>query len=145
MLYIAAVPSESAASIATSREQTVRRFFDAIRTGDAATLEEVLTPEAVTRWPQSGEQITGATGCIQVYANYPGGPPVYRIERVIGAGDVWVAELVADYGTERWYIASVIEFDGTRIARLTDWFGPQLPAPEWRRALVDPPAAAPQG
>jgi hypothetical protein len=42
----------------------------------------------------------------------------------------------ADYGDERWYIVSVIEFDGPRIARMTDYFGPKFPAPEWRREWV---------
>jgi hypothetical protein len=47
-----------------------------------------------------------------------------------------VAELVADYGAERWYAVSVIEFDGPRIARMTDYFGPSFAAPEWRRELI---------
>ena len=137
---IAAVPTEAAPSaVPGSREITLRRFFEAIHAGDTATLEAVLLPSAVTRWPQTGEQITGAMACIRVYANYPGGPPAYHVERVLGAGDVWVAELTVDYGTERWYVASVAEFEGERIARFTDWFAPQLPAPEWRRELVDAP------
>jgi hypothetical protein len=123
-----------------SRAATVKRFFEAIQAGDYATLEEVLLPDAVTIWPQSGEQVTGAMSCIRIYQNYPGGPPAYRVQRVIGHGDVWVAELVAEYDAERWYVASICEFDGDRIARLTDYFGPSLPGPEWRSQLVDPAA-----
>ena len=121
-----------------AQAQTVARFFDAIQAGDYATLRELLTPDAVTRWPQSGEQITGALACIRVYENYPGGVPVYAVKRVVGGGDVWIAELVAEYGDERWYAVSICEFDGPRIARLTDYFGAAFPAPEWRRQLVDP-------
>jgi hypothetical protein len=51
-------------------------------------------------------------------------------------GDVWVAELSAD-GEERWHVVSVIEFDGLRIARMTDYVGPSFPAPEWRREWVE--------
>lgn len=50
---------------------------------------------------------------------------------------MWVAELAADYGDERWYTVSIIEFDGSRIARMTDYFGSSLPAPEWRQAFVE--------
>jgi ketosteroid isomerase-like protein len=57
------------------RQETIRRFFDAIRTGDRAVLEKVLTPGAITRWPQSGERMTDAMSCVRVYENYPGGPP----------------------------------------------------------------------
>lgn len=123
-----------------SRPASVERFFRAIQAGDYATLLQLLTPDAITRWPQSGERITGAMTCVRVYENYPGGPPSYRVERVTGAGGIYVAELVVEYGAEVWYVASIIEFDGDRIARMTDYFGPTLPAPEWRKELVDPAA-----
>ena len=117
--------------------ETIGRFFSALQAGDYAGLEEILMPDAVTRWPQSGERMTSALSCIRVYQNYPGGPPKYQVERISGGGPVWVAELVADYGAERWYTVSVIEFDGPRIARMTDYFGPRVPAPEWREAWVE--------
>jgi hypothetical protein len=119
------------------RRETVRRFFAAIQGGDYPVLLEVLTPDAITRWPQSSERMTGAMSCIRVYENYPGGPPGYEVQRISGEGDVWVAELVADYGDDRWYTVSIIEFDGARIARMTDYFGPSLPAPGWRQTWVE--------
>lgn len=124
------------------RRETISRFFAAIQAGDYPTLLEVLTPDAITRWPQSGERITGAMACVRVYENYPGGPPLYRVERIAGGGDVWVAELVGDYGDERWYTVSVVEFEGPRIARMTDYFGPSFPAPAWRQGLVEREIAA---
>ncbi|HKF84350.1 MAG TPA: hypothetical protein VKB30_01085, partial [Candidatus Limnocylindrales bacterium] len=77
---------------------------------------------------------------IRVYEVYPGGPPQFAVHRISGCGDAWVAELVADYPDGRWYTASIVEFDGPRIARMTDYFGPSFPAPEWRAGLVDPDA-----
>jgi SnoaL-like domain len=122
---------------AAARAETINSFFRAIQAGDYAVLERVLIPDAITRWPQSGERITGAMACIRVYKNYPGGPPKYVLRRISGGGQTWVAELVADYGQERWHVVSVMEFDGPRIARMTDYFGPSFPAPEWRAGLVD--------
>ena len=119
------------------RRETISRFFGAIQAGDYALMLEVLTADAVTRWPQSGERMTGAMSCIRVYENYPGGPPSYTVQRISGSGEIWVAELVSDYGDDRWYTVSVLEFDGSRIARMTDYFGPSLPAPEWRATLVE--------
>ena len=119
------------------RRHTVTRFFEAIQRGDYPVLEAVLSPDAITRWPQSGERITGAASCVQVHANYPGGPPRQHVQRISGDGDVWVAELVSDYGAERWHMVSVIEFEGPRIARMTDFFGPSFPAPAWRRGWVE--------
>ena len=119
------------------RSEAVRRFFAAIEAGDSDTLLQLLTPDAVTRWPQSGERVTGAMACVRIYENYPGGPPNYRVKRVSGAGETRVAELVADYGQDRWYVVSLVEFEGERIARMTDYFGQALPPPEWRREMVE--------
>lgn len=117
--------------------ETITRFFDAIAAGDSATLLEILTPDAITRWPQSGERITGAMSCVRIYENYPGGPPSYKPGRISGAGDTWVAEMVLMYGEEPWYGVSIVEFEGPRIARMTDYFGPAFPAPAWREQWVE--------
>ena len=53
------------------RRKTISRFFAAIQSGDYAVLQEVLTPDAITRWPQSGERMTSAMSCMRVYENYP--------------------------------------------------------------------------
>ena len=127
----------SAPSGPGGQRETIGRFFAAIQSGDYPVLLEVLTPDAITRWPQSSERLTGAMACVRVYQDYPGGPPPYHVERISGSGDVWVAELVADYGAERWHTVSIIEFDGSRIARMTDYFGPAFTAPEWRRGIVE--------
>jgi hypothetical protein len=119
------------------RRETISQFFAAIQAGNYAVLQEVLRADAITRWPQSGERMTSAMSCIRVYENYPGGPPEYAVHRISGGGDIWVAELVASYSDERWFTVSVIEFDGEKIARMTDYFGPSFPAPEWRAALVE--------
>ena len=119
------------------RRETIGRFFAAIEAGDYAVLQEVLTPDAITRWPQSSERITSAMGCIRVYENYPGGSPSYAVLRVSGGGDTWVAALVGDYDDGPWYTVSIIEFDGAQIARMTDYFGPSFAAPEWRAAWVE--------
>jgi hypothetical protein len=120
-----------------SRASAVERYLAAVQQADAVALAELLAADVVTSWPQTGERISGAQACIRVYQEYPGGPPQCRIERVIGGGDVWIALLVADYGTERWYVTSICEFEGDRIARITDYFGPSMPAPEWRIEYVD--------
>ncbi len=119
------------------RRRAVERYFEAIQRGDGDELTALLTADAVTRWPQSGERITGAMSCIRVHQSYPGGPPKYRLNRVIGAGDVWTAELVSEYGDEQWWALSVLEFRGPRIAQMTDYFGQAFPAPEWRRDMVE--------
>ena len=131
----------------TKRRASIESFFNAIQAGDTGVLRRLLTADAITRWPQSNERITGAETCVLVHTNYPGGPPRHHVARITGGGNAWVAELTADYGADRWFIGSVNEFEGDRIARLTDYFGPTFPAPEWRGQWVEiedvDPAGAP--
>ena len=87
-------PVQPAASTAVDpqRVETISRFFAAIQAGDYPVLMEVLTPDAITRWPQSGELITGAMACVRVYENYPGGttelpgPAHFGRRRRVGRG-----------------------------------------------------------
>ena len=139
MLFMA--PFMVPPKLSSQRRAVITRFFSAIQRGDHDELIKLLTADAVTRWPQSGERITGAMSCVRVYENYPGGPPQYRVNRIVGDGDVWAAELVSEYDGERWYALSVVEFQGLRIARMTDYFGKTFPAPEWRRQMVELEAA----
>jgi ketosteroid isomerase-like protein len=37
----------------SQRRETISRFVAVIEAGDYAVLREVLTPDAITRWPQS--------------------------------------------------------------------------------------------
>lgn len=55
-----AVGSASSAAADHAKTATIERYFAAILAGDDVALDEVLTPDAVTRWPQSGERIVGA-------------------------------------------------------------------------------------
>ena len=56
--------------------------------------------------------------------------------QVTGEGAAWVAQSTVGYGDGRWHVIRAFEFDGARIAGVTDSFGPGLPAPEWRRQWV---------
>ena len=51
-----AVGPVSSAAADHAKTATIERYFAAILAGDDAALDEVLTPDAVTRWPQSGER-----------------------------------------------------------------------------------------
>ena len=85
------------------RRETISRFFAAIQAGDYAVLREVLTPDAITRWPQSGERITGAMSCVRVYENYPGGhrhTPCIRSRAAATCGSrSWWPTTAMDAGT----------------------------------------------
>ena len=63
---------------------TLDRTIDAMFRGDFDTATEALAEDGVVEWPQSGERITGREACLNVYRNYPGGPPSYELRRIFG-------------------------------------------------------------
>ena len=124
-------------TIDPQRRETIGRFFAAIESGDYALLQEVLTPDAITRWPQSGERMTGAMSCVQVLkttraSRRPTPCSGSRARETCGSRSWWLTTAM-DAGTR----SASSGFDGVQIARMTDYFGPSLPAPEWRAAWVE--------
>jgi hypothetical protein len=129
-----AAPTEGA------RRTAIDRLFIALAEDDHEQVAELVVPDLVISWPQSGERISGVEGCLNVFRNYPGGPPKIRLGRVTGSDRVWVAESDLQYGDETWLGVSIVEFEGDLIARRTDYFAQPFDPPAWRTGLVDPPS-----
>jgi hypothetical protein len=85
--------------------------------------------------PQSGERFD-REGMREVQRNFPGGAPDMKLVRLAGEGDVWVAELVSDYGDRPgggiFNVCVILEFDGDKIARETRYYAEPFEAPEAR-------------
>jgi hypothetical protein len=124
------------------QRDVVLRYYEALGRLDVGTISQLVTEDHVTEWPQSGERIVGALGCVQVYADYPGGSPSFVVRRVRGAGRFWAAELNALYGEHAVSIVSLFEFRGDRIERQTDYFAEPFERPGWREPLTELTAGA---
>jgi hypothetical protein len=144
----------------TEREQ-IERFIDLMNQRAWDRLGEVLHPEFVEDWPQSGERIRGIVNMRAVREQYPGGAldvvkrdlvgaedewvltPAYTTVRVIGTSDQYTLVLRTRYpdGSD-WFLVCVLEFKGGLIARMTTYFAPDFPAPDWRAPFREtiPPA-----
>ncbi len=144
----------------TEREQ-IERFVDLMNQRAWDQLGEVLHPEFVEDWPQSGERIRGIANMRSVREQYPGGAldiakrdlvgaedkwvltPAYTTVRVTGTSDQYTLVLRARYpdGSD-WFLVSVLEFKGGLVARATTYFAPDFPAPDWRAPFREtiPPA-----
>lgn len=119
----------------TFRRRVITRFYEALNSHAFSVAEGLLTSDHVTEWPQSGERIEGSSGCLTAYAAYPGTPPLFELRRVLGCGTHWSAELTADYGGRRVEVVSLLEFAGSRIRRMTDYFAEPFDRPAWRRGI----------
>lgn len=121
-----------------TRDRVLQHFGDLIA-GDVEAVETFVHEDFVQEWPQTGERVRGRGACINVLKNYPGGPPQFELARISGEGDHWVLEGKSTYPDgEVYHLVSVIELRDGRFARQTDYFGPDYPAPEWRKAWVEP-------
>jgi ketosteroid isomerase-like protein len=115
----------------------VRTLFQIIDSGDTDRRAEVMAPDTVQRWPQSGEVLRGLDRLLEATRRRSSTPRVLVAE-VIEAGDRVTATWSADYGDGKvWRNVSVFRCRDGRITEETDYFGEPFPPPEWRRDLVE--------
>ena len=119
------------------QEAMIRRHVESLMAGDVEGAMEGLSDDFVQDWPQSGERLHGRVACAMVYRNYPGGSPTGTVRRVVGRGDVQVAESLVEYGGTPTFVVSVFEFRDGLIVHETDWFTERFPAPAWRSDWVE--------
>ena len=122
-------------------ERTGAQVFEALvatlNAGVVAGMDAVFHEDAVMEWPQSGERIVGGDNRRGVYRSFPQLPKITP-RRIVGEGDVWVAEATLDYGDGAEYqTVFVFELRDGRIAKETAYWSQPFPAPEWRSAWVE--------
>ena len=108
----------------------------AARDWDAAA--RLVHPEAVVEWPQSRERIRGRENFIALNRHYPGDWSVH-VESVEAIGDGRaLARVRLPSGERTEYCIGVYEVADGVVARATEFWAEAYPAPEWRRAWVEP-------
>ena len=120
-----------------SGRDTVEALIATLNAGDVDGMDAVFHEDAVMEWPQSGERIVGGDNRRGVYRSFPQLPKITP-RRIVGEGDVWVAEATLDYGDGAEYqTVFVFELRDGRIAKETAYWSQPFPAPEWRAAWVE--------
>jgi len=94
------------------------------------------SPDYVMEMPQSGERIVGRDTMRAMQEAYPN-PPGATIRRIVGSGDLFVMEGVADYQGNISHVANIVEFSDGKIIRETRYYAEPFEAPEWRAAWVE--------
>lgn len=104
---------------------------------DAQAEYELRHEDYVMEMPQSGERIRGRANMRLMQEGYPN-PPKGVLRRVTGSGDVWIIELVSDYGGgDVYHVVDIVEFREGRILKETRYYSKPFPAPEWRAEFVE--------
>lgn len=107
----------------------LRRHWSASDVNDFAAEHEIYRTDAVLEYPQSGERIRGRSN---IRASREAQPNAKRftVRRILGAGDLWISELVLTYDGQPFYTVSIMEFEGGEVVRETQYFGdPFEPGP----------------
>ena len=107
----------------------LRRHWAASDADDFTAEHQIYQDDAVLEYPQSGERIRGR-GRIQESRRAQPNKKRFTVRRVLGSGSLWVSEIVMGYDEQPVYAVSIMEFEGEKVARETQYFGsPFEPGP----------------
>ena len=107
----------------------LQRHWAASDADDFETEHQIYDEHAVLEYPQSGERIRGRH---DIQASRMAQPDAKRfsLQRLLGAGGLWISELVVGYGDRPFRVVSIMEFDGDKVIRETQYFAePFEPGP----------------
>ena len=94
-----------------SEDQTIRAALDrhwaASDANDFETEHDIYRDDAVLEYPQSGERIRSRRN-IQASRSAQPSQKRFTVQRILGAGDLWVTELILTYDGAPTYTVSVI-------------------------------------
>jgi hypothetical protein len=121
-------------------DRTVRaalqRHRDASDAGDFNVEHEIYREDAVLDYPQSGERIRGRHN-IQESRSLQPNKKRFRVQRMIGSGDLWITEFVLSYDGAPSYTVSIMEFREGLVAHETQYFVDRFDPGPSRAHLVE--------
>jgi SnoaL-like domain len=122
------------------RDQEIRAALDqhwaASDANDFETEHRVYHEDAVLEYPQSGERTRGRRNIQSQRASQPSNKR-FAVRRIIGSGDLWITEFILTYDGKPSYTVSIMEFNGVKVARETQYFADPFVAPASRAQWVE--------
>ena len=112
------------------------QYWAASDANDFELEHQIYREDAVLEYPQSGERIRGRRNIQTTRTLQPSRKRFIR--RVIGSGNLWVTEYVILYDGQPSYTVSIMEFEGVKVVRETQYFGDPFEASAWRSRWVEP-------
>jgi hypothetical protein len=112
------------------RAQLERHWEYSGRDEDIA--HEIYHEDAILEFPQSGERFAGVANFREWRRIYPASLR-FKIRRIAGSGNVWVAENSISYDGGPWYLTvSILQFRGEKVAHERIYITQPWEAAEWR-------------
>jgi SnoaL-like domain len=100
----------------------LQRHWAASDADDFAAEHEIYEDHAVLEYPQSGERIRGR-GNIQASRRAQPSRKRFTVRRMLGGGGLWISEVVITYDERPVYVVSIMELQGGKVVRETQYFG----------------------
>ena len=136
------------------------RYAQSLRDSDVDATADLMHPDIVVTYPQSGEVIRGSESYEAMLANYPMGVPEGTVtvrsggeESVhvstafpfglptitsIGSGDTFVIEGMAKYPDgEVFNVVMILRTFEGKVIEETSYFASPFEAPDWRKPYVE--------
>ena len=115
------------------RDEDVRgalqRHWAASDANDFVAEHAIYADHAVLEYPQSGERIRGPHN-IQASRMAQPNRKRFNVRRVLGGGGLWISERILTYDEQPVFVVSIMEFEGGKVVRETQYFGePFEPGP----------------
>lgn len=114
-----------------------QRYLELLAPDPSAAVQHLFHDTAVVDRPQCGRRVAGVAGITQAHheqrAMLPG-----RIRRVVASGDVLVAEARLTHESRDWFLVSLLEFTGDKVAKATEYLAECFSPPDWRSRWVEP-------
>jgi ketosteroid isomerase-like protein len=122
------------------QEEQIRAALDqhwaASDANDFETEHRIYLDDAVLEYPQSGERTRGRLNIQNQRAGQPN-KKRFSIRRITGSGELWVTEFILTYDGQPSYTVSIMEFEGDKVARETQYFADPFVAPAFRAQWVE--------
>ena len=123
-----------------TRDREIRAALDqhwaASDANDFETEHRIYRDDAVLEYPQSGERTRGRSNIRNQRASQPN-KKRFAVRRIIGSGKLWVTEFTLTYDGKPSYTVSIMEFEGDKVARETQYFADPFVAPAFRAQWVE--------
>jgi hypothetical protein len=100
----------------------LHRHWAASDANDFEAEHAIYADHAVLEYPQSGERIRSRSS-IQASRTAQPNQKRFTLRRILGGGDLWISELVLTYDAQPMYVVSIMEFEGGKVVRETQYFG----------------------
>jgi ketosteroid isomerase-like protein len=107
----------------------LQRHWAASDANDFSAEHQIYADHAVLEYPQSSERIRGRRG-IQASRMAQPSKKRFTVRRILGGGGLWISELVLIYDGKPAHVVSIMEFEGGKVVRETQYFAdPFEPGP----------------